>query len=395
MAEEETQSEQPKKVEQEKKNRNFSSELMSEKSRAKHEREQQANYVGERGGYEALRRREIVHNLTNVFDSATDDQRKKIQPTLELLLDNLRTSPQAGEFATQISQLKSEIRQKTHALLEQELSAKDKQKSIEDLQTKLKVLSEKQNLSHLLSRVGSAAQEMLLTSQSFRALFEQESPHPSYVLSIDIRRSTELMLKARNPRLYAEFITVLAKQLREVILNSYGIFDKFTGDGILAFFPAFYTGDDAGYFVLQAAHDCHRIFTDHYRASKHCFTSILQDIGLGIGVDYGEVQIVQIGGDFSVVGTPVVYACRMGGADAGHTYINQPAFEELFDAYSAICDFDEHEITIKHEGKTLAYGVQLNGKQYEPKAPNWTKTDDADQISGAKVQPIRKAVVPR
>jgi class 3 adenylate cyclase len=390
MTEEERHSEQPRKVEQDKSNRDFSSELKSEKNRARREREQRA-YVGGKGTYEALRRREIVQNLRNVFDFATDEQRKEIQPTLELLLDNPRTYPQAGEFATQISELESEIREKTHALLEQELSAKDKQRSIEDLQTNLKVLSEKQSLSHLLSRVGSAAQEMLLTSLSFRALFEQESPHLSFVLSIDIRRSTELMLKARNPRLYAGFITGLAKQLREVILNNYGIFDKFTGDGILAFFPEFYTGDDAGYFVLRAAHDCHRIFTDHYRTNKHCFTSILQDIGLGIGVDYGEVQIVQIGGDFSVVGTPVVYACRMGGADAGHTYINQPAYEELFEAYSAICDFDEHEITIKREGKTLAYGVQLNGKQYDPKAPHWTKTDEADEISAAKVHQIRKA----
>lgn len=58
---------------------------------------------------------------------------------------------------------------------------------------------------------------------------------------------------------------------------------------------------------------------------------------------------------------------------------------------SAICDFDEHEITIKREGKTLAYGVQLNGKQYDPKTPHWTKTDEADEISAAKVHPIRKA----
>lgn len=127
--------------------------------------------------------------------------------------------------------------------------------------------------------------------------------------------------------------------------------------------------------MLKAAHDCHAVFAEHYRRNKHCFTSILKDIGLGIGIDYGEVQVVQIGGDFTVVGTPVVYACRMGGADAGHTYINQPAFEELFGSYSAVCDFDESEITIKHEGNTLAYSVQLNSKQFEPKLPEWTKEE--------------------
>jgi class 3 adenylate cyclase len=198
------------------------------------------------------------------------------------------------------------------------------------------------------------------------------------------------MLKARNPRLYAEFITILARQLREIILQNYGIFDKFTGDGVLAFFPDFYTGKDAGYFALKAANDCHEVFAEHYASNKHCFTSILKDIGLGIGIDYGEVQIVQIGGDFTVVGTPVVYACRMGGADAGHTYLNQPAFEKLFESYSAICDFDECEITIKHEGKTLAYGVELNGKGYEPDLPEWTKDSERQSRTNGQSQSTKK-----
>ena len=279
------------------------------------------------------------------------------------MLRNL-AQPSLAEFAAQIDKLKSEVQEKTSALIEQELSAQEKEKRIQELQTGLHLLNEKQNLSHLLTQVGVAAQEKLLNSTSFRALFDQESPHLSYVLSIDIRRSTELMLKAGAPRLYAEFITELASQLRDVILENFGIFDKFTGDGILAFFPDFYSGEDAGYFALKAAHDCHKVFANHYSINKHCFISILKEIGLGIGIDYGEVQMVQIGGDFTVVGTPVVYACRMGGGEAGQTLINQPAFEKLFDVYSAISDFEEREVTIKHEGKTIAYSVELNGKMH-------------------------------
>jgi hypothetical protein len=61
----------------------------------------------------------------------------------------------------------------------------------------------------------------------------------------------------------------------------------------------------------------------------------------------------------------------MGGADAGHTYLNQPAYEQLFERYSAICDFDSCEIDIQHEGKTLAYSTQLNGKAHSAMAPEW------------------------
>lgn len=330
------------------------------------------------------RKRDLLYALQTYFESSSDPKKALASNWYLLLQDNLLNYPEAGEFASQISRLKSEISEKTHALFEQELSGKEKEKRIQELQSDLEALKEKQNLSHLLSRVGSEAQNKLLSYPDFRALFSQESPHPSYVLSIDIRRSTELMLKARNPLLYAEFITVLARELREEILENYGIFDKFTGDGILAFFPAFYTGKDAGYFVLKAAHNCHKVFQNHYAANKHCFTSILKEIGLGIGIDHGEVQLVQIGGDFTVVGTPVVYACRMGGAEAGHTYLNQPAFEKLFEAYSAICDFEECEITIKHEGKTLAYGVELNGKRFDPAPPEWTDRSGEDGTSAVE-----------
>ena len=122
---------------------------------------------------------------------------------------------------------------------------------------------------------------------------------------------------------------------------------------------------------IKAASDCHKIFESYYDANKHCFISILKEIGLGIGLDYGLVQVVQIGGEVTVVGTPVVYACRMGGAEARHTYINQPAFEQLFEKYSAIFDFDPREIDIKPEGKTLAYSVEPNGKEHKPSLPEW------------------------
>jgi class 3 adenylate cyclase len=284
---------------------------------------------------------------------------------------------QLGALESEMTRLRSEINEKAQALSEQTLDAKEKETQIGQLKTQLDSLAEKQRLSHLLNRVGTPAQQKLLDSVEFRSQFDRDSPCPAYVLSIDIRRSTELMLKARDAKLFAQFLMSLAGKLRQVVLDHYGIFDKFTGDGILAFFPEFYSGSDAGYFALKAASACHDEFVSHYESHKHCFVSVLREIGLGIGLDYGWVQVVQLGGDFTVVGTPVVYACRMGGADAGHTYVNQPAFEQLFERYSAICDFDKCEIDIKHEGRTLAYSVQLNGKEHEPTLPDWNGSKES------------------
>jgi class 3 adenylate cyclase len=156
-----------------------------------------------------------------------------------------------------------------------------------------------------------------------------------------------------------------------VIIENFGIFDKFTGDGVLAFFPEFFSGEDAGYLSVRSASRCHEVFAEVYRDHRRCFSTILKDTGLGIGLDYGFVQLVQIGGDFTVVGTPVVYACRMSGATAGSTFANQPAFERLFDDFSEYCDFEEAELPLKHEGTTLAYKVRLNGKRYEHRLPGW------------------------
>jgi class 3 adenylate cyclase len=70
--------------------------------------------------------------------------------------------------------------------------------------------------------------------------------------------------------------------LGQTIIGNLGVFDKFTGDGILAFFPEFYSGPDAGYLAIQAADACHKVFADHYTNSRKCFISVLKDTGLGI-----------------------------------------------------------------------------------------------------------------
>ena len=96
----------------------------------------------------------------------------------------------------------------------------------------------------------------------------------------------------------------------------------------------FFSGEDAGYRVVKAAEECHAAFTQHYSANRKCFTTILKDTGLGIGIDYGKVRLVRVRGELTVVGTPVVYSCRLGGAKAGHTLLNQPAYEEVFERYT-------------------------------------------------------------
>jgi class 3 adenylate cyclase len=179
------------------------------------------------------------------------------------------------------------------------------------------------------------------------------------------------MLKARNAEAFADFITTLCADLMNIITEQFGVFDKFTGDGVLAFFPDFYTGDDAAYYAVAAADKCHASFREHYQRFRRSFSSVLTGIGLGIGVDYGLVHLVQMAGGLTVVGAPVVYACRLSGAPPGVTLVNQPAYEVVSDRFGAMCFINETNVEIKHEGGMLAYEVRLNGREYKPQRPAW------------------------
>jgi class 3 adenylate cyclase len=232
-------------------------------------------------------------------------------------------------------------------------------------------IAKMQGLSHVIKKVEPKAQELLFDSEQFVSLFGNDRTCNAFVVSVDLRKSTTLMLKARDSKQFAVFLTSLCDRLYDTILKYHGVFDKFTGDGILAFFPDFYSGDDAGFLALTAATECHEIFRQEYKNHRSGFVSILSDVGLGIGIDFGLVTLVSLWGGLTVVGSPVVYACRMGSAPAGLTFLNQPAFEIAFGKYSGYCTFSETTIDIKGEGQTIAYDVRLNGKSYQPRSPDW------------------------
>lgn len=273
----------------------------------------------------------------------------------------------------EINELKAKYSQKLKELRSLKEDSEGKKEKIAELEKDRQELLKKENLRHLISRVNEEAREKLFQSEEFKNLFDMGNTCQVVVMSIDIRRSTEMMLKAKNPKLYAEFITSLCQALSEIILSNYGVFDKFTGDGILAFFPDFYSGTDAIYYALKAAEDCHEIFKIHYKKNRHCFITVLNEVGLGIGIDFGEAYLANVNKELTIVGPPVVYACRMSGAEYGETLLNQPAFELLKKKYPKFCEFTETELKLKHEGGALAYKVKFNHKPLDISPPNWNE----------------------
>lgn len=219
-----------------------------------------------------------------------------------------------------------------------------------------KLLGEKQELGYILNRVSQNMHVRIKEDHQFRERFFHGKTCAAFVVSMDIRKSTSLMLKARTPDQFAEFITGLCEELKQVIFKNNGVFDKFTGDGILAFFPDFMNEKNSE-AVARAAWECHEVFRSHYDGHRKCFSAIMVDTGLAIGVDYGNVNIVQFGSDLSIVGEPVVYACRFGSGNPGSTLCNQPAIEKMVLEIGGILNINEVVISVKHEGDFLAYNV--------------------------------------
>jgi class 3 adenylate cyclase len=292
-------------------------------------------------------------------------------PASEFRFVDATTASKSHDLEREIADLKRQRDKQASALKAHKEGSHKQEAKIEELQTTVAKLREKEQLSFLLERVNAAAQRALLGSDEFQQQFLSVAEVPAFVMSIDIRRSTELMLKARRPELFAAFITTLCNDLMKVIKECFGVVDKFTGDGVLAFFPEFFSGPDAGYLVVTAASRAHEVFTQNYRTFRNSFNSVLTDVGLGIGVDYGMLHLVEIAGGLTVVGQPVVYACRLGGCPAGKTSLNQPAYEKISEKFSSNVFVHETELEIKHEGRILAYEVALNQHAHEPQLPQW------------------------
>jgi len=307
------------------------------------------------------------NSLTSTTIPSPQERRREMQLRTEL--DRVRQ--QLEETVERIAK-NEHAREESASKLKEEL---DRYRAIE-------------GLSFLYSKVSSDAQSMLIADKSFASKF-LEGESNAFVVSIDIRRSTELMLKARSAKQFAAFIFQLCVELEAIIKNCGGVFDTFTGDGVLAFFPEFYSGEHAGYLALLAANLAHKAFRDHYLKCRNAFTTVLKDTGLGIGIDFGKVHLLKAPGGLTVVGPPVVYACRLSGAPAGRTFLNQPAFEQI-GSLGGHCYAREAELEIKHEGPILCYDVELTNLNFNPAAPAWKSSappsEDSDNSPPAQPQ---------
>jgi class 3 adenylate cyclase len=145
-------------------------------------------------------------------------------------------------------------------------------------------------------------------------------PIQMFVMAADIRESTMLMKEAVRFELFARTMDKFVSAVRRGIGAPGGWFDKFTGDGFLAYWIV-QSAPEKEYqrrFVEAAGNLAHtayelidlfhrRVLEDFRRNSRN----LSQGVGLSMGLDAGPGYLVQIAGELTLVGPPVVGAVRM------------------------------------------------------------------------------------
>jgi class 3 adenylate cyclase len=145
-------------------------------------------------------------------------------------------------------------------------------------------------------------------------------PLQMFVMAADIRESTMLMKEAVRFERFAFIMDKFVTAVRRGIGSPGGWFDKFTGDGFLAYWVVQTAPEDeydeafvqaAGNIVhtAQSLIDFfHRRVLEDFRSNSR---NLSGGVGLSMGLDAGPGYLVEIGGELTVVGPPVVGAVRM------------------------------------------------------------------------------------
>jgi class 3 adenylate cyclase len=139
----------------------------------------------------------------------------------------------------------------------------------------------------------------------------------------DLRLSALVLKEAVRPELFARFIIGFTEAVRTLAKRRGGWFDKFTGDGFIAFW--IHGSDPTRELALvpqfcQSVMPAAEVLISNLRRNSRNFPV---GMGLSLGVDAGPCHLVQVGDSLTVVGSPIVGATRMvSGARAHQTLVN-------------------------------------------------------------------------
>jgi class 3 adenylate cyclase len=187
---------------------------------------------------------------------------------------------------------------------------------------------------------------------------DRGEPIQMFVMAADIRGSTMLMKEAIRIDRFAFVMDKFVTTVRQGIGHYGGWFDKFTGDGFLAYWVV-QAGPDEVHderFVEAVGNMVHTAKTlidlfhskvlEDFRSNSR---NLSGTVGLSMGLDAGPGYLVQIAGELTVVGPPVVGAVRMvtAASDAGEIVANVFLGERLLEEQDGV--YEELGVVVSRE----------------------------------------------
>ncbi|HEX4918358.1 MAG TPA: hypothetical protein VFV43_10705 [Limnobacter sp.] len=152
-----------------------------------------------------------------------------------------------------------------------------------------------------------------LRLQSLSSQVEAKQPFELLVMALDIRKSTMLMKEAKRFDLYASAVGGYIEYSEKLVRANDGWFDKFTGDGFLAFWLVEENSQQR--VIEQVLGLCRQLidrFDNHViDALRSNSRNMPSGVGVGVGMDIGSGHLELFAKDIAVLGSPVVGAVRM------------------------------------------------------------------------------------
>jgi class 3 adenylate cyclase len=173
-------------------------------------------------------------------------------------------------------------------------------------------------------RQGPADAREQLSPEAIEELLQMGSTAVDAIVVVgDLRMSSLVLKEAIQPSVFARFIVGFTEAVHGLANASGGWFDKFTGDGFVAFWipsksPTVDT-DNIPQFCRTVLSAADALLMNLRRNSRN----FPAGTGLSIGIDAGPCELVRVGELVTLVGSPIVGATRMvAGASAHQTILN-------------------------------------------------------------------------
>ena len=198
----------------------------------------------------------------------------------------------------------------------------------------------------------------------------QMSKADTLVMVADIRRSQDLITYGLSPEFYREQIIGFLAEVRRILRVDYGIYDRFTGDGFIAYFNQYVCEQEGKDYYAMTLDACDKIqsFSEQYfeNWSNQIRKIPVEPIGLSLGIDSGKVDFKDIDGQFFAIGDACVWATRMCNAGKrGDVIFNNIPYHKIA-PYGADGFSSEIDSVTKNGESFKAYRVKTTMVTYKP-----------------------------